>query len=178
MFKIKLGKMPDIDKITADLQREFTSGALKGGDVSKSPITKHIPKLTAAMVKRNIERGGFDALRESTKAIRRWRGYTGTKPLVETGNLLDSVKDEGGKIVYADYGKYHLVKHKVKESYFSEKWGTTDKPVPARNFLQAPTQKTKGVSRAGTGSVAPVLTEEIIERELQKIINKIFKGFR
>ena len=178
-MRFKVPKTPDLGGVINDIKKEI-SESLGGGQkqsADKSPVTRKIPKLTAAMVRRNIEKGGFLPLQDSTVAIRKWRGNSGRKPLIETGNLLNSVRDEGGKVVFADYGKHHLKAHTVGESTFSKKWGTTGKYVPARNFLLPTKQRASGgkaVQKAGL----PQDMDAIIKKELDKVIQRMLKKMK
>tara|TARA_Y100000361_G_C11104588_1_gene314025 strand:+ start:266 stop:787 length:522 start_codon:yes stop_codon:yes gene_type:complete len=109
-------------------------------------VKKELLKSLAKTAKDNIRSGNFDnnTINESTLNIRRWRNRSSTKPLIETGKLLKSIRAVKDGIEMEDYGKYHLQKggYKIKSNKFTKAWNIkAGTRVPRRNFLKSKKSK-------------------------------------
>ena len=132
--KIKIPKKPNKSQIRAHL----LSLARKSAELNKDMIEKSIDR-----GKDIISGGNFANIKESTKSIRRMRGFSGVKPLIETRTLRDSVEvkntPNGADVVLgAPYGYVHNEEHDIVSNDFSEKFRTVGKLVPRRRFFGTP----------------------------------------
>lgn len=82
-----------VSKIKEEASRILADGALEAmndGD-TKNALTK-VGILATSSVKKTLQAGeGFEPLSESTLAQRQRRGFKGTKPLIRTGQLRNSI---------------------------------------------------------------------------------------
>ena len=98
-------------------------------------------------IKNAIKSGKFDKLEDSTIDIRKRgrspnAGFMKTnskKPLIHTGELLNSIRHEKDGIKMNKYGKFqndgYIVKPSKRENGFSLKFHTVGKIVPPRPFI-------------------------------------------
>ena len=112
-------------------------------------------KKVAESIKNNIQNGNFSnkrlevnwnemssksntALQPSTQYIRKWRGNKPQPPLIETGNLLNSIQATKNGITMADYGMHHVKGYQIKGNAFTKKWNIpAGTRVPVRNFIHS-----------------------------------------
>jgi hypothetical protein len=133
-------------------------------------------------IKNNILNGNFKPISGVTKEIRRIRGNHGTKPLIDTGNLLNSIRKKGdGSIEMAWYGEYHLEDRVTVENSFTKWFKKTrgaeiaGRTVPKRDFLggistDAPARATR------QRGINP---NKVIEDKVFEIFNGLFdKAFK
>jgi hypothetical protein len=120
--------------------------------------TKEAALLNAEMCRKSIDNqkqvvtgGSYASLEESTIDIRRARGISGSKPLIATGNLYNSIQvipdDDGYSVVVVEYGEYQNEgfipdKIPVKSNSAKKRYAfvpnVNDIPVPSRNFFDTP----------------------------------------
>jgi len=85
--------VPGVEKVKEQALKLLADGArdaLNEDDIKKS-LTK-VGILASSSVKKTLQAGeGFEALAESTLAQRRAKGFKGTKPLIRTGQLRNSI---------------------------------------------------------------------------------------
>jgi hypothetical protein len=112
-------------------------------------------KKVAESIKNNIQNGNFSNnaikadwdtmtysksadLQPSTQYIRKWRGNKPQPPLIETGNLVNSIRATKNGITMADYGMHHVKGYKIKGNAFTKKWNIpAGTRVPVRNFIHS-----------------------------------------
>ena len=85
--------IPGVEKVNkeaAEIMGQGATDALSGGDVMKSLTKAGI--LASSSVKKTLQAGeGFEPLSDSTLAQRKAKGFKGTKPLIRTGQLRNSI---------------------------------------------------------------------------------------
>lgn len=82
-LRVDLFGVTELSNTLLTAQRKFR------GD--KSEVLTRIAQRFAASIRDNIRAGAFTPLSPVTLAIRRQRGITGSAPLIESGELLDSI---------------------------------------------------------------------------------------
>ena len=132
--RIQVPKTPTKQQVRTHL----VNLARKSAELNKDMIEKSIDR-----GKDIITGGNFANIKDSTKNIRRMRGFSGTKPLVETGELRDSIEvkntPNGANVVIGvPYGWVHNEEQTIVSNDFSEKFHTVGKPVPRRRFFGTP----------------------------------------
>ena len=85
----------------------------------------------------NMRGGKKKNLKDSTKYVRNWRGNPTGPPLIETGNLLNSIKATKSGVEMEEYGQYHLEGYTTVKNNFTEKFNMVGKKVPSRNFFHS-----------------------------------------
>ena len=183
----------DFDKVLEELKKPFSdTNSMRGQANPKSPVAKKVKKSFADRIRNNIKNGSFAPLSETTIFIRQRglspnSGYTksaSSKPLIHTGNLLNSIKETETGVSMAHYGKYHLESQTIAPNGFtnwfykryrqdkSYKRGTRldGRNVPKRDFLE--NIKKKGGGGGGTTDN----TEEEIRKHLEKVVGQIAKS--
>jgi len=121
-------------------------------------LARNAAKLNKQMIELSIDRGkdivtggNFAHIKDSTKYIRSVvkNTTTSTKPLVETGEMRNSVRvvntPDGAYVELGavnkegyPYGLAHRKAHKIVSSKFSRKLRTVGKAVPRRRFFGTP----------------------------------------
>lgn len=135
--RIQIPKTPTKQQVRTHL----VNLARKSAELNKDMIEKSIDR-----GKDIITGGNFANIKDSTKNIRRMRGFSGTKPLVETGELRDSIEvkntpDGANVVLGVPYGWVHNETpnpEPIVENAFSKKFNTVGKPVPRRRFFGTP----------------------------------------
>ena len=98
---------------------------------------------TATAMKNRLRKGLSPSLKPSTLKVRKLRGIVGGKPLVATGNLLNSIRGTKDGVKMSEYGQYQhegftpkkipVFKPKSDIYWFKENKGGVS--VPARPFI-------------------------------------------
>ena len=113
-------------------------------------LARNAARLNKKMIELSIDRGkdivtggNFAHIKDSTKNIRRMRGFSGEKPLIETRTMRDSIDvvntPDGAYVeLGASYGLVHNEAHQIPPSKFSIKFRTVGKAVPRRRFFGTP----------------------------------------
>ena len=115
-------------------------------------LARNAARLNKKMIELSIDRGkdivtggNFAHIKDSTKYIRSVvkNTTTSTKPLVETGEMRNSVMvvntPDGAYVeLGASYGLVHNEAHQIPPSKFSIKFHTVGKAVPRRRFFGTP----------------------------------------
>jgi len=132
--KIQIPKKPNKSQIRAHLVNLARKSAILNKDMIEKSIDRGKDIITG---------GNFAHIKDSTKNIRRMRGFSGTKPLVETRNLRDSIEvkntpDGANVVLGVPYGWVHNEEQTIVSNDFSEKFHTVGKPVPRRRFFGTP----------------------------------------
>lgn len=86
--------VPGVESEQKAIREQLGKGALQALAGSQSGVDKalHAAGIVAQnAVRRHINNGDFEPLSEATLAARRRRGRTGTKPLIDTGQLRNSI---------------------------------------------------------------------------------------
>lgn len=86
--------VPGVQSVEKQVAKQLQKGAVAALDGSKDDVEKAF--IAAGLVaqngvRREINDGTFAPLAEATLAARRRRGRTGTKPLIDTGQLRNSI---------------------------------------------------------------------------------------
>lgn len=142
--------------MTVDFEKAKKDGITKL--VKKMMLDLYEVKDFASIIKKRIKKGEnyrgdrLRPLESSTLKIRRMKGISGSKPLIETGNLLNSVKNvkQSNKVGFsmAKYGAWQS-KGFVTNNHFGVKKGnklvgfrdySDGRRIPARPFIYPPNQ--------------------------------------
>lgn len=185
-LKVVMPKPIDFSKVLDELKKPFSDiNSMRGQTNPKSKVATRSKKAFADSIRNNIKNGDFAPLSETTIFIRERglspnSGYSKTsskKPLIHTGNLLNSIKETETGVSMAHYGKYHLEDQTISAngftSWFYKRYRLdTSYPrgvrldgrtVPKRDFLKGVKKKEKGI-------------EEEIREHLEKVVGKIAKS--
>ena len=126
-------------------------------------------------------------LRKSTRNIRKMRGISGTKPLIETGKLLNSIKNVKKKnkvgVSMMEYGM-HQAKGFVTNNHFAVKKGNEvvgfrdysgGVKVPSRPFVYPLTGQIKK-TQTSTDVFAGMV--DVNKKDATRVIKKLKKALR
>ena len=142
---------------------DFNKLEKKWSSSIKPSIFENVAKDTEKVWKNNLKTKSFTPLKESTKEIRKLRGRSKTisRPLIDTGRLLNSIKANKRSVSYIAYGEFHIERHKTTKNSM-----IPNKTVPARKWKDkrfahlTPKNKKRvmkqirlGLRRAGRGKV-------------------------
>lgn len=192
-IKAVIPKPLDLNKVLDELKKPFSdTNSLRGQTNPKSAVAKASKKSFADKIRNNIKNGDFAPLSETTLFIREKglspnSGYSKSasrKPLIHTGNLLNSIKETETGVSMASYGKYHLEDQTIKPNgftnWFYKRYRLDDsykrgvrldgRHVPKRDFLAG--ARGKRGSGGGTGGSM----EEEIRKHLEKVVGQIAKS--
>jgi len=193
-IKVVLPKPLDFNKVLEELKKPFSdTNSLRGQTNPQSRTATSSKKAFADNIRNNIKNGAFAPLSETTIFIRERglspnSGYTKTsskKPLVHTGNLLNSIKETETGVSMAHYGKYHLEDQTISPNGFTN-WfykryrldssyprgvRLDGRSVPKRDFLEGTRGKKSGGGGGGGGDI-----EKLIRKHLEEVVGKIAKS--
>ena len=120
---------------------------------------------SAQGLKANIDKGdGFEQLQDSTLAVRKFQGISGSKPLFATGSLYDSIKSNEDGVEMNKYGVYQ---HR----------GYTPKKIPLiKDKTLFYIKNRKGIKVPARAFIKP--SKEVLQKVADKFFGRFLKLFK